>query len=249
MSHTACLVVLLLCFLCAGCTFPPPADVAWLDTGGLGADDPALEGWVPDPGRPGSAWTWGGGRVRLSVEARDGEERTRGVWIERDGRPLASALPSGQRVPLLVATPRSDGSPIARAVQGDRLVLALDGSTEHGCPVDALDVAVDVDPTDGTVTVLVAGVPYVILDANPVIVVEAPHEVQAVLPDPGGDWISDRVVRLMGTSGGRPVRVGFAEPPPWLQLQRHGPALEVDLDHSCEQRDFEAGLMSIRIPA
>jgi len=249
MSPTAHVAFLSLWTLSAGCASPAPVDTPRLDTGGLPSDDPAPDGWLPDPDRPGTAWSWAGGRVRLSVEARDGEDRTRGVWIERDGRPLASSLPSGQRVPLLVATPRSDGAPIARSVQGDRLVLALNGSTEHGCPADALDVAVDVDPTDGTVTVLAAGVPYVLLDANPVIVVEAPHEVQAVLPDPGSDWVSDRVVRLMGTSGGRPVRVGFAEPPPWLQLQRHGPAVEVDLDHSCERRDFEAGLISIRIPA
>jgi hypothetical protein len=34
-----------------------------------------------------------------------------------------------------------------------------------------------------------------------------------------------------------------------MQLQRHGQALELDLDHSCEDPSFDDGFLAIRVPA
>ena len=250
MSHPICRLLACICTLLVGCA-PPVGDAGMpsADTGGIKETLPSAEGWTADPESPGTAWSWGGGEVRLSVAGGDSETRTRGIWIERNDHALGSPFPSGQRVPLLIATPRTDGTPVLRAMEGDRIVLSLDGSTEHGCPVDALDVSIDVDPWTGGIVILASGVPYLMLDANPVLVVEEERPLQAVLPPPGEDWTSDSVTRLIGTSGGWPVRIGFPAAPPWLQLQRHGASVEVDLDHSCEQAGFDRALMSIRIPA
>lgn len=247
MSDTLRCLLLALWSLLTGCAPPPTAPAA--DTGGLQSAPAGPSGWVADPGAPGTAWLWGDGQLRLHVAADDEGPRTRGVWIEREGRPLASPLPSSQLAPLLIATPRSDGTPPLRRLDGDRIVLALAGSAEHGCPRDSLEVAVDVDPEDGSLTLLASGVPYLLLDAVPVLVVRDAATPAAVLPGPGSDWTSDAVQRLAGRTGGQAVGVEFRSPPPWMQLQRHGQALELDLDHSCEDPSFDAGFLAIRVPA
>lgn len=245
MSDACRHLLLALWVLLTGCA-PTPLPPG--PTGGALTTDPPT-GWRAMPDAPHPTWSWGDGHVQLSVADTDTDARTRGVWIEVDGEPLASPLPSGHLAPLLIATSRADATPPLRWAEGDRLVLALAGSTEHGCPADGLEVAVDVDPTDGGLTLLVSGVPYLLLDAVPVFVGQAGAPTRAVLPADGEDWTTDRAVRAGGRSGGRPVAVGFRAPPPWLQLQRHGPALELDLDHSCEEPGFDAAFLSIQVPA
>jgi hypothetical protein len=251
MSHTCRLLFFSAWTLLAALTGCGPPAIA-LDTGALdtamSSTPPGPQGWAVDPRDPDHAWRWGAGEIRVSVADTDIGDRTRGLWIEIDDVPVAARLPSGQSVPLVIAGTRTDGTPPLLRIDGDRLVLALAGSTEHGCPRDALALAVDVDPERGRLHLLVAGVPYILLDAEPVLIAGEGGARAAVLPGPGQSWTSDRVRTAWGRVGGRPVGLAFRASPPWLQLQRHGPALEMDLDHGCEEPSFNGSFLSIQVP-
>lgn len=241
-----CHLLLCLWALLAGCAPAPDAP----DTGaaalrGASPGDHPPPGWAIDPDAPHPTWTWGGDAVRVSVAGTEHGDRTRGLWIELGGAPLGARLPSGQAAPLLILTPRSDGTPPLRQLDGGRLLLSLAGSTEHGCPADAVEVALSVDAAAGRLSLLVHGVPYLLFDAIPVLVDREGATLAAVLPAPGESWESGDVRRVVGRVGGRAVRVGFQAAPPWLQLQRHGHALELDLDHGCEDPSFDASFLAI----
>lgn len=251
MSHTCRPVVLalwaLLTTLGACAPAAPPFDTGGLERVSLqpSGDRP---GWERDPADPHRSWRWGSGEVRISIRETDTASRTRGLWIDVDGTAIATPLPNGQAVPLLIVGTRTDGTAPLRRTDGDRLVLALSGSTEHGCPADALELAIDVDREHGRLHLLVAGVPYIMLDAEPVLIAREGGARTAVLPALGQSWSSGGVRTAWGRVGGRAVGVDFRAAPPWLQLQRHGAALELDLDHGCEEPDFEQSFLSIQVP-
>lgn len=246
MSDPCRLLLVALWTLLTGCAPPPGA----FDTGALLPAEPAEQaapGWIVDPADPDRSWTWGAETLRVYVADTEQGDRTRGLWIEVDGVPISTMLPTGQRAPLIIAGTRADGTRPLHRIDGDRLVLALSGSTEHGCPADTLELALDIDPERRRLTVLLAGVPYVLLDAEPILITQDGRTRAAVLPGRGESWTSDRVRSVSGRVGGRPVGIAFRSPPPWLQLQRHGPALELDLDHGCEEPRFDGSFLSIQV--
>lgn len=221
---------------------PAPPDSGWLSVDH--AEGEAWE-WAPDPSlrvilvhppEPGTERDWTPGLYVEWGEELVGFETTR-AWREDTGL-----------VPLLVASPRSEGT--EAHVDGDALVLGLNGSEEHGCPADALEVRIS--PRTGApasgVLVEVSGVAYFLLPPEPLWL------------ECGGEWTElsfEELEELGSIEVGDWSRLGqhseavgevYLWPVgevPWFQLQHHEGLVEVDLDHSCEDPDFTGASLSL----
>ena len=139
-------------------------------------------------------------------------------WREEDGR-----------FPLLLTLPPRFGSPVLHA--GDSLLLRLRGSTEHGC-TDPTLLAEVIPEADGTVTVLVEGVPYFALPSKGTLWVDGDSEYD--LASPPADDLEDVRSLEVETPDLPGLRATFSSPLPFLQLEGRQGFVEVDLDHSCE---------------
>lgn len=216
--------VLVLLGACAPASEEPPGP-AWAPV-----DDPAGPAWglAEDP-----AWV-------VAVADDTAGTYTRGVYVRHDDAVLATWttrawLDDEGWVPLVLALPRTDGTALGR-VDGDTLVLALDGSDEHGCPAHDLEARVTVGP-DG-VSLALAGIPYLAL----------PRAGTLTVADTDGRWTGDADdlgvdesevfagVTALGADALQPdgPLLTAEEPLPWLQIEGHDGFLEVDFDHGCE---------------
>jgi hypothetical protein len=250
------LLLLLLATACAPADRPPTASLngldATLDTG----DSSALErGWRPVDHPDGPAFLWGEGPddgVQLVLRSTDDDEWTLGVGIIRDGSPLATRSERkwfGRPgwVPVLLAGPRTDGTPPLDAIDGDTLALALAGSPEHGCQENDLQVAIHVDAETRDIDMAVWGVPYLALPPGPLVVTDAEGR-SRVTPHPDSAWVGTTVESLDAGDALGGVTVLLDPPSPWLQLQGHEDFTEVDLDHSCEVPDFKGAAIWVDMP-
>lgn len=242
----------LLTAVSAGCLFPriPLVDVAvdWDDSDLVLQESP---GWraAAEP----NTWMWTGGRdvvVRLVPES-VGDE-TFGLYIEVDGAPLATwserewADSPGWIPLLLVGTPAAGPN----ADLGGALTLDVVGSEEHGCSGAA---TVSIDVRAERLVVDVVGTPYMAVPAAGMLTVVDAAGAASVA---GADVDLDRSraftdFELLTISGGDfdGLRIVADEPVPWFQVQGHSDFVEFDVDHSCEQPDFQAAGMRISLPA
>ena len=133
-------------------------------------------GRTADPESPGTAWSWA--EDKPAVRGRVTRDADPGDLDERNDHALPPSIRS--RVPLLIATPRTDGTGLRAA---EATGSCPGRPTEHGSGRCTRCVHL-CRPMDRGIVILASGVPYLMLDANPVLVVEE-ESVQAVLPPPG----------------------------------------------------------------
>lgn len=202
---------------------------------------PPGTGFVPVPDERGYAWAWQEDRS-LRVVLYTGD--VPGLLVERGERALGSWTDWGtgpQFLPIVLAAPRSDGTPPLAADASPGLHLLLAGSAEHGCPAD--DLEVDVQPRrDGDEVVVelsINGIVYFALPTDGVVIVSSAEgqtliDAETVCQQQASQEFADfQWLRSEGTELG-PLELTAHSPVPWFQVQGHSGLLEVDYDHSCE---------------
>lgn len=214
------LLVLVLCLFGAACA-EPTSSPAWLPV-----DDPIGPAWERD----GTPW-------RVAVADDEAGAYTRGVYLRRGDHLLAAWterawLGDEGWVPLLLALPRA-GEEEPGSVDGEALVLALDGSEEHGCPAHALEVRVTIE--DDAPVLDVHGVPYLALPAEGALEVDHAEgrwtaEASTLSEPHAFSGATTLAADALGAGALLTVEVAL----PWLQLEPWGGFVEVDFDHGCE---------------
>ncbi len=260
MRHLIACLFALLCTACQGSS----ATTHHVDPDGDGtasvADGPQPRGadaLQPDPAPStgfskahdprGPAWSWDQD-PRLRVVLFHGHD-SHGLRIEFDGDALVSGpadADGGDRLPVVLVWPRSDGTPPLAADDSPGLHLLLAGSAEHGCPTDDLELDLLPSWTDDGLQLDITfdGIPYMTLpQVGRILSVDSQGQ---HVTDPQ-DLVTGRTsfehdgfqrLKAVGTPLGT-VELWVDEPLPWLQLQGHDSFVEVDVDHSCEEPGFD----------
>lgn len=202
--------------------------------------DPAF---VPVASPAGPAWAWAEDpALQVAVADDDAGEWTRGLYVRygdtlvatRSARPW---LGSEGWMPLVLALPDVE-EPLVDA--SDELVLAMTGSSEHGCEADDLAVRVSPRRTGAgvSVTLEVEGIFYFAFPGDASVEVEHADGALVLPPRTLDDGESVEVEDVSGLSLGgltpAPIRVDLRPALPWFQVADDGDFLEGDMDHSCE---------------
>jgi hypothetical protein len=170
-----------------------------------------------------------------------------GLLIERGDRSLSFVADWGlgpKQLPVLLVTPRSDGTDPLAADDSPGLHLLLAGSAEHGCPAD--DLELDLVPRwDGDELILdirISGILYLALPTEGLVTVAddlgvVQIEAQQVCQQQASqEFEGFRWLRYEGHQLGV-IDLHAAQPMPWFQVQGHSQLVELDMDHACEAAD------------
>lgn len=203
---------------------------------------PAKTGFIAAPDARGHAWAWQEDPSLRVVLLRGPE--VPGLLVERGERALALEADWGlgpMQLPVLLLSPRSDGTEPLAADDSPGLHLLLAGSAEHGCPAD--DLELDLLPRrDGDELVLeihISGIPYLALPTEGLITVAddlgvAQIEAQQVCEQQSSqEFQGFRWLRYEGPTLGL-IDIQAESEVPWFQVQGHSGLVELDMDHACE---------------